>query len=414
MAAVLLALPLAAQETESRVWTNREGRTVKAKLIEVSAGNAVLELEDGTRSSVPLASLSDPDQVYLQTMPGGRPAESHANGPLTGGAQAAGSAAPPGPLAWPGPIRVDARALAVQEGRQDAVARQYHYQTGGFGFIANAPLAGSVLQGVAADFELARAAVLQMPWGWQPRPKEGAFFKVYLTETLEDYIALGGDDRSGADSKEDYVFIKFSSLGLKKVGQRYAFDARGNDPQNVVQMTTRLLLGEMGPLLDPWLRNGLEQLMGRIAYHRGALRFSGLVPDLKDYVNHYARYNVQPDMQRMLAYLRAGYVTRTREVLLERHQRQFDAVLLTYYFGFLEGEGSGARLHQFLREAAQEGLAWRAWRDTQGKSPRPRDASAGKFSDIARSNTEKFLQGRTDAQLAADIAAKYQANGIKF
>ncbi len=33
---------------------------------------------------------------------------------------------------------------------------------------------------------------------------------------------------------------------------------------------------------------------------------------------------------------------------------------------------------------------------------------------MARSNNEKFLEGRTDAQLAADIVAKYQAIGIKF
>ncbi len=399
-AVISLPSALIAQMTELRTWTNQQGRTVNARFIETSGGNVVLELENGTRSNVPLATLSQTDQAYVQAMP-------------AAAAPPSVSTTPAGPLAWPAKITVNAKALEVTPGRQDAPGRQFEYQTGSFSFISNAPLTGSVMQGVAADFELTRAAIEQFPWGFAPKPKEGDFFKVYLAETDQDYVALGGGDVGSADSKDDYVFIKFSALQLKKVGQRYAFDLRADNPKNVVGMTVRVMIWDMRNLLYPWLTSGMEQVMGKVAYHRGTMRFSGMESNLKEFADSYLR-SVTPDMQRMLSYLREGNVTRTRDTRQALLERIFDSTLLFYYFAFLEGDGSGARLHQYLRDVAEETLAWRAYRESGGKTTRPRDRDAGNYNEMARSNNEKFLAGLNDQQLEQDIIAKYQAIGVKL
>ncbi len=408
----LLLLPLAAQETESRVWTNREGRTVKAKFVEMSGANVVLELENGSRSNVAMASLSDPDQVYLRTVHG-----APESAPPAGGGNAPAVPVAPqalGPLVWPAPIAVNPKAIAVTQGKQDTAARQYHYQTGSFGFICNAPLAGTVMQEVAADFELTRAAIVAMPWGWQPKPKEGTLFKIYLTETEQDFIALGGTDGSAAGSTDDYAFIKFEAMGLKKVGPRYAYNAREKEPGRVIGMTTRLMIGDMRTLLYPWSAAGLEQFMRKVAYYNGGIRFSGLESALKGAVKEENELGVTNDLQRLVQYARSPWSAQRSNVKLIRMENQFDAMLLVYYFGCLDGDGSGAGLHQYYRDVAQEALGWRGFRDTNFQAERPRERDAGTSADRGLEFLNKLLAGRTDAQLVAEMAAKFRAIGIKF
>jgi hypothetical protein len=94
-----------------------------------------------------------------------------------------------------------------------------------------------------------------------------------------------------------------------------------------------------------------------------------------------------------------------------RVQNYFNGMLLVYYFGFLDGSNAG--LHQYFREVAQEAMAWRAYRETNGKSGRPEDRSKSS-EDIALAFQEKLLAGRDITKLAAEMAAKFKAIGIKF
>ncbi|MCA9266066.1 MAG: hypothetical protein KDA60_19535, partial [Planctomycetales bacterium] len=51
-------------EQPGRTWTDRRGRTIEASLVRVEGGQVVLRA-NGSEKSVPLASLSGPDQVYV-------------------------------------------------------------------------------------------------------------------------------------------------------------------------------------------------------------------------------------------------------------------------------------------------------------------------------------------------------------
>lgn len=52
---------------ETRTFTNNEGKQIKAELVAVEDGKAVLKLANGRTASVPLASLSEGDQAHVKT-----------------------------------------------------------------------------------------------------------------------------------------------------------------------------------------------------------------------------------------------------------------------------------------------------------------------------------------------------------
>ena len=225
-----------------RMWTDQLGRTVKGALVSVSDAAVVLRLENGAQTTVPLAVLSKPDQLFIQQQK-----------PLSGAVPSAVPAAAPiapstRPMTWPALVTVDPKALNIVTGKQDAAHRQFQYESGSFEFTSNAPLAGSVIKDMALDFELIRTLFDQLPWGWQPKPKAGPYFRVFLTEEQEDFTALGGLANSTGGSKDDYIYKKLSSLGLVRVGQRYAFDAMKKEEGDVLGLTFRLVMGEMRSL----------------------------------------------------------------------------------------------------------------------------------------------------------------------
>lgn len=378
----LAAMVGAASAQEMRVWTNQEGRTVKAGLVEVSGVNVVLLLENGTRTSVAVTALSKADQDWLKSQP------------------MRGAPAHDADLKWPAaPVAVDPKSLTVTLGKEDAAARRYHYQSGVFDFITTAPLAGSVMSEVAADFEVIRASFRQMPWGWEANPKPGQVFTIYLLETDEDYLAMGGDDRSSASSKNDKTFIKFSALGLKKVGSKYQYDARQKEPGRVAGVTARVMFWDVRARMAPWAINSIECSMRFVNYQsNGSMKFTGLESDLKKMVKKFEGYGLTLDVNRMLKYLRDTWSTRdTTFVSKYLLERQLDSQLLLYFFGYLDGDGSGAGMHRYFRGIFDEARKGRKTSEA-----------------YAQELLQELLASRSDDQLKAEMTAKFAAIGLKL
>lgn len=387
----LLGTPLLpAQDKASRVWTNQQGRTVKAAFVEVSGVNVVIQLENGTRSTIHLGTLSKADQDYVQKFQSAGPA---ASGASKGGAT--------GPLAWPQEvISVDPKSIVVTEGVQDAKARQHHYTTGSFEFIANAPLAGTVMSEVAADFELVRTAISKMPWEFNPKPKSGNFFQIYLTETDEDYIALGGDDRSASmTTTTGKSLVRFRTLGLKKVGARYQYDARQKEPGQVTNMVAHVLIDDHARILYPWSRLALEQYTRNLAYqNNGTMKFTELDSALKKEIKYRATEKAVVNLPRMLKYMRQTWLEPSQAVVQIQHEQRLDAQLLMYFFGYLDGDGGGGGWHQYCREA---------FREPQVERNADNYARGLKLLD-------QLIGGRDDARLGADMTEKFKTIGVKL
>lgn len=392
--AALTAYPcLNAQVPTARSWTNQQGKTLTATFQRLDGNSVILKLQDGTLSAVPLVRLSVADQEYVKK---------------------AGSVAVPtavsGPLTWPTAISVSPTAMTVTEGVQDAAAREYHYETGNFHFVSNAPLSKAIVRDVAADFELVRSFIGQMPWGWEPRPQDGKFFKVKFTETNAEFYAAGGSENSSAGMKDDYIFFKLSSMGIEKVGGRYTLDPKRRTEGEVVGMTLRLLFGEMRYYTPPWAMMGLERVLRKVAYREDTLKFTDLTSALKDEVKTNADMGVILDSERMLKCLRTVQTERGPDVLLYRRQNYFDAMLLCYFFGFLDGDGKGGALHEYYQGMAEEAMAYRRARLEGARPPR----TTGTWVNWAQDHLDRFLAGRDDTQLKAEILAAYAAIGIKL
>lgn len=380
------------QAYESRLWTDAQGRTVRASMVSTSDGQVVLTLESGAQSAVPLATLSPQDQAYVRAF---------SQAPAMPQPQAtAPTSSLAGPLTWPQIIiTVDPKSIEVTPGLQSDETRRYHYQSGSFEFIAFAPLAGTVMTAVAADFELIKSAVTRLPWGWEPKPRDGGRFKIYLTETEADYIEMGGSDNTSGFTKDGKSYIKFSSLGLKKVGTRYAFDARQREPGRVVGMTIREMMWDKRGLMYPWTASGLENLMQHVAYQdNGTVRFTGLETSIKKAIKERSGSKVEPDVTRLLRRLRQDWSVErgdSNQFLIEDH---LDSMMLIYYFGFLDGDGSGAALHAYFRDIGQS-IVRKDFRN---------------YRDKGTELMNTLLAGRDDATLAEEIRQKYRSLGIKL
>jgi hypothetical protein len=388
----LLPLSLLAQTASqpARLWTNQQGRSVKASLVEVSGVNVVIQLENGTKSTVHIGTLSRADQDYLQKVQVSKPAASGAATP-----------APSGALVWPKEvISVDPKSIVVTEGLQDAKARQHHYTTGSFEYICTAPLAGTVMSEVAADFELVKTAFSRMPWGWEPKTKDGKLFQIYLTETDEDYIALGGDDRSASmTTTTGKSLVRFRTLGLKKVGARYQYDARQKEPGQVTNMVAHVMTDDHARILYPWSRLALEQFTRNLAYqNNGTMKFTDLESALKKEIKYRATEKAVLSLPRMLKYMRQTWLEPNQAVVQIQHEQRLDAQLLMYFFGYLDGDGSGGGWHQYCRETFKE---------PQVERNADNYARGLKLLD-------QLIGGRDDARLSADMTEKFKGVGIKL
>jgi hypothetical protein len=238
-----------------RTWTNQQGRSIKASLVEVQGVNVVIQLENGTKSTVHLGTLSRADQDYVAKF---------STQPKAGSATDSGSA-----LGWPQTVmQIDPKSLKVTLGEQDEKGRRYHYFIENFEFVSTAQLANSVMSEVAADFLLTFKFFEAQCWGWTPKPKTGERFLVYLAETVEDFIELGGSDRSSADLVKDNIpLIKFSTMGLKKVGARYQYDARAKEPGRVTSIVALSMLDDVSGWLSHWAWQGMPNFLKFVHIH---------------------------------------------------------------------------------------------------------------------------------------------------
>lgn len=386
------SLNLFSQAAEMRTWTNQQGRTVRASLVEASGVNVVIQLENGTKSTVHIGTLSRADQDYIEKQKAAKSASP------SGGAPAASATAGQG---WPQQvISVDPKTLTVTTGLQDEAGRRYHYSMGSFEFICTAPLAGTVMAEVAADFELTKRAFQMMPWGFEPKPSKEAFFQIYLTETDEDYIALGGDDRSASTTSTDgKSLVRFSAIGLKKVGARYQYDARQKDPGQVCNMVAHVMTEQHYRIFYPWSRLAIEQFFRNVAYqNNGTMKFMGLESALKKEIKVRAEAKAVPNLARMLKYLRQDWLVPNQAVIQILHEQRLDAQLLMYFFGFLDGDGTGAGWHEYCREVFKE----------------PQVERNADNYEKGKQLLEKMIAGRDDNRLGADMIEKFKSIGIKL
>lgn len=380
-----------------RSWVDQQGRSIKASLVKVDGPNVVLQLENGSTATVPLARFSAGDQAFAKQQGAGGSSTSASKG-----------------LEWPALVSVNKKDLEITTGEQDATNRQFVYESGSFQFISQAQLTGTVMRDIASDFELTSTLFKQLPWGWEPKPRDNKkYFLAKLFETEKDYIAGGGAENSSGSSKDDYVITKFSTLGLKKVGERYAFDAKlKKDGGDMVALIARLLMTDMRGLCEPWSAVGMEQLLQHVAYRNGSFAFTTPERALKIWLEQRRSGGYQSSVDRLITVLKTDWSGPQSTTVTERIQNNMDYVLLVYFFGFLDDDGKGARLHHYFSAISKDGMAFRSYNAAGRKGPPP---WTGSFSEHAAELNSKIIIGdRPDDKLKELIATKFKSIGIKL
>jgi hypothetical protein len=386
-----------------RTWVDQTGRTVKGKLLDVQGPNVILQLENNTSVTVPVIRFSTADQAFVKEWA----KSARKPDPSLAGL----------PLKWPENVAVDAKKLEITVGAQDPAARQYIYQSGSFQFTSNAQLTGVVMREIAGDFELVKSLIDKLPWGWQSKPEGGGpFFLAVLHETENDYISAGGDDTSSGRSQRGIIFTKFSTLGLKKVGERYARDTKLNREGEMTALISRLVMGEMRSFTMPWAGIGFETFLEEIAYRNGAFQMTKLERGMKEYLIERNKDGLAPDADAMVKILHmTSEEDKGREDLDARRFNRFHGAMLVYYLGYLDGDGTGARLHRYYQQVAQKATAWRDYQEARkvGKTA-PNPLTGTTWVDAAVELNNTLIDGRSDAQIRADMVAKFKAIGVKL
>ena len=401
-------------EDEIRTWVSQEGTTLKAKLLEIKNANVVLQNETGTTFNVPISRLSLVDQTFLRTW-----AQQH--GLMIASESQPAPVVPvpavtptPAPektaelTSWPVVVSVDFTKLDIVNGEQNAAERRFVYRSGAFQFTSQAPLTGTVMRDVARDFELVKTLFQTFPWNWEPAPKKNEpFYLAELYETEEDYIKSGGGDNSSGWSKDNLILTKFKSLGLKKVGGKYAKDPKSDDDGSLVSLICRLVMGDMRDLCMPWSAMGLEEFLESAAYRNGLFNFPNPERAIKARVNQVGAWGAETDAARMVEFLHTPWSEYRDNSVDIRRQFFLDGMLLVYFFGYLDDDGKGTRLHQYYRAVAQEAMSWR-------NASAPRNRGGLRNSESALKHNQILLAGRSKEQLQKEITEKFKTIGLKI
>jgi hypothetical protein len=406
------ALANGQQAAEMRMWTDQEGRSIRAAFIKVDGTNVLLTLENGTQATVPLMRFSALDQAFVKEAVSGSPAGGGAAVPSPSPV-AAEPVAARGPLVWPSMISIPAKDLEITEGEKNVAERRYVYRSGSFQFESTEPLAGTVMREIARDFELTRSLFRQLPWGWEPKPINGeALFLAKLFATESEYRAAGGFENTSASSNKDFIFTKFDTLGLKKVGGRYAFDAKQDKEGDLTSGIVRLMLGDMRGFLLPWSSIGMEEFLRRGCYRNNSYSLDRPHNAIKERINFMARTKHPTDVDRMLKRLRLTEGPSATEVTNdERRDNWFDSMLLVFFFGYLDGDGKGTALHQYYQAVAKDAAAFREYNDSNRTIPYP---LTGTRVQRCAELPNIVIQGRDDAKLREDMIAGFKTVGIKL
>ena len=350
--ALAFALFASVQAASARVWTDLEGRTVEADLLEVKGDEVTIKrARDGAVASVPIERLSDADVVYLK--------EFSLEREIRGASWAEEAFAG---LDWPRRTRLP-DDYDVEVVREDNQAEVYIYRTPNFEFQSEAKLARKVVREFGRIFEGTLSAMQAFPLNWEPTPRE-ARYRARLFRDRAAYLNAGGPPNSGGVYKwsEREIWVPLSSLGLRKGSTSYTFGSSGDRSTLIHEITHQVHHDWLGRLL-PWCVEGLAVYMESIPEDDGEFRF-----DKQDLPSFVRRMNgpgevTMVDPSKLFMLTHSEWTANFSENPAELRTYYLSAFLLLHYFLHLDGEGDGQRIRAYIRaieagepEAAARGL----------------------------------------------------------
>lgn len=322
------------QAAYGRTWTDTQGRTLEAKLIEQSVNSVtVRRAADQREFSIPIDQLSAADRAYLAEIQHPTPAVEM---------EETVSSFPEAGLDWDNKIDVpdDFELIIVLE---DNESNTYHYRSNHFDFHSNVKLARKVVSNFAEIFEATFALLQASPLNWNVHAPEQRF-QAKLYETTEQYIADGGMLGSAGvyRSRTKMIYVPLDGLGTKKTSTSLSLD--GGDHSTLIHEITHQVLDQWIGRMPTWLSEGYAEYIESLEYDRGSFRLSRSELDRRG--SDTAMID-SPLKLIGLSHREWNAKFGTDSLGLSRQYRS--AYLLTYYFLHLDGDENGQRLWFYLR-----------------------------------------------------------------
>ncbi len=398
---LLLLLPLLATtltfpvvgEEESRTWTNHEGKTITAALVSLSGDQVSLRLENGNVVPVPATTLSKVDQDYLRQWVDSKKAMADAKG--TDDPEILPYSGPPPATEWPRTFSAegDADPIVVKE---DAEAKEFIYETEHYEFVCDSKFSTNLVKEFSRIFEATYELNCHLPLDLKPRPERlRKKFLARIFTSREDYMSNGGMAGSAGvySSGKKALMLPLESLGVKMVGSRVSIDYSAQDYRTLIhEITHQMMTHWLGPL-PTWYTEGSAEYVELAEYSRGKFSFLRHDDNLQ---GHLARWGggefPMVPVERLMTISPREW---SEAVASDDTNYNYpSALILTYFFYHLDGDGDGTHMIAFLR-----GIE---------KLERPSD------EDVNALIKEHLLRTRDYATLGDEVAKAMRKLGIKI
>ncbi len=342
LALALGAVPGSAEESDLRIWSDREGRQVKASLVKAENGVVSLRQEDGTVIELPLDRLGIVDQLRLEMLA----KQSTARDPATPATVPVGGAPPGTPTVWPDRIGIDP-AIPV-------TGSDTRFESPNFEIVTDTGVSREYQMKVALVFESTLMAIHGIPLGLSPRPTAGREkFRARFTDRRQFEERAGVETRSQLPGqhveglylwKEQEVLVPYESFTTIDRRGRHTTDANA-----LIHEITHQVLHDWLALMPIWMVEGMAEYMALVPYEEGSFEFRDTEAGLKATLE--SRYRVTDPvvilpLEDLLRRDRSGTWTGTMDEYLS-------AVLTVYYFLHLDGSAHGEPLAGYLGTVRQ-------------------------------------------------------------
>ena len=328
-------------EEPLRVWTDVEGRGVRARYVSHDEEHVSLELEDGREAKVPLERLSEVTRLELEER-----------------VKAAAGARPAGH--WEGSLDEDValpEKPTIEELRDGLGSPgEFAYASDHYRFVSTVPLSTQLMRDLAELFEATYLMCHRVPLGFERKAGDERL-DVRLFETVEQYVAAGG----GAGSpgmflrNPDRVVVPLENLGVRRVGSRYMVD-REKSSVVLIQILIHQLMPKgythRGSNAD-WVQQGIALYLGAAPYKGGRFRVGKSGEELREMAVGYGSEGLWgwglgetlyfPPLERLFSMPYHQVVS--RDVI----PNEVAAAMVLAYFAEMDGEKDGRRLKAFLQ-----------------------------------------------------------------
>lgn len=351
-------------------------------MLSLDADSVMLELKDGRKVPVPLARLCTADAEFARNAGSG-----------TQAAADGGVEEPNFTSEWPERIKFtgDPEIRVVEE---NAEAKKFVYESANYRYHCDVRLSVTVVKGFAVMFEATYLYCRALPLGLDAGERRDGKLIVRLFENFHDFVNAGGTPTSsgGFQSSTWEVLVPLTSLGVRPMGSGYTLDRDKSSKTLRHELTHQLtpLAYRNGPTYG-WFTEGIAQYVEETPYRSGSYTVRGNIDALIAYATGYGKdgkggKNIGRDIK--LPRLR-DFMLQPYEAFLANSKVNYgSALLITYYFMHMDGDGDAKRLQAMIK----------AIRD--GKDP--------------EEALKALLDGRTFEQLEEELAKAWNRKGVEF